>query len=67
MGYVSHVVRSKKRAWVPAVLKYNIVPCSILIEVCNLNNEEDAKLMKDPLFRQKVANAYIEALILYYS
>ncbi len=62
-----HVVRSKKRAWVPAVLKYNIVPCSILIEVCNLNNGEDASLMKDPLFRQKVANAYIEALILYYS
>jgi len=62
-----HVVRSKKKVWVPAVLKYNIVPCSTLIEVCNLNNDEDAKLLQDPLFRQKVANAYIEALILYYS
>lgn len=62
-----HVVRSKKRAWVPAVLKYNIVPCSTLVEVCNLNNLEDARLLMDPLFRQKIANAYIEALILYYS
>jgi N-acetylmuramoyl-L-alanine amidase len=61
-----HVVRNRK-AWVPAVLKYNIVPCNVLIEVCNINNAEDAQLLKDPLFRQKIANAYIEALILYYS
>lgn len=61
-----HVVRNKN-AWVPAVLKYNLIPCSILIEVCNINNQEDAKLLRDPVFRQKIANAYIEALILYYS
>jgi N-acetylmuramoyl-L-alanine amidase len=61
-----HVVRNKK-AWVPAVLRYNLIPCNILIEVCNLNNKEDAELMKDPVFRQKIANAYIEALIMYYS
>lgn len=61
-----HVVRNKK-AWVPAVLRYNLIPCNILIEVCNLNNKEDAKLMKDPVFRQKIATAFIEALIMYYS
>lgn len=61
-----HVVRNKK-AWVPAVLKYNLIPCSILIEVCNLNNVEDAELIKDPIFRQKIANAFIEAIIMYYS
>ncbi len=61
-----HVVRNRK-AWVPAVLRYNLIPCNILIEVCNLNNKEDAELMKDPVFRQKIANAYIEALIMYYS
>lgn len=60
-----HVVRNA-RAWVPAVLKYNLIPCSILVEVCNINNKDDAMLLKDPLFRQKVANAYIEALIMYY-
>ena len=34
-----HVVRGK-RSWVPAVLRNSIVPCSVLIEVCNLNNAE---------------------------
>lgn len=61
-----HIVRNKK-VWVPAVLRYNLIPANVLIEVCNLNNKEDAELMKDPVFRQKIANAYIEALILYYS
>ncbi len=61
-----HVVRNRK-AWVPAVLKYNLIPCSVLIEVCNINNKDDANLLCDPYFRQKIANAYIEALIQYYS
>ncbi len=61
-----HVVRNRK-AWVPAVLKYNLIPCSVLIEVCNINNKDDANLLCDPYFRQKIANAYIEALIHYYS
>ena len=61
-----HVVRGKG-SWVPAVLRNSIIPCSILIEVCNLNNTEDAKLMKDPEYRQAVADAYIAALIKYYS
>jgi len=62
----NHVVRGK-RSWVPAVLRYNIVPCSILLEVCNINNKKDANRLKDPEFRKKVADAYIEALIRYYS
>lgn len=61
-----HVVR-RRHAWVPAVLRNNIVPCSVLIEVCNLNNRKDAKLMRDPAYRQAVADAYIKALIAYYS
>jgi N-acetylmuramoyl-L-alanine amidase len=39
----------------------------VLIEVCNLANAEDAKLIADPAFRQAVAEAYIQALIRYYS
>lgn len=61
-----HVVRGR-HAWVPAVLRNNIVPCSVLIEVCNLNNRKDAKLIRDPAYRQAVADAYIDALIAYYS
>lgn len=61
-----HVVRGH-RSWVPAVLRNTIVPCAVLIEVCNLNNPKDAKLIADPAYRQKVADAYIQALIKYYS
>lgn len=61
-----HVVR-RHRAWLPAVLRNSIVPCSVLIEVCNLNNAKDAKLIADPAYRQAVADAYIDALIKYYS
>jgi N-acetylmuramoyl-L-alanine amidase len=61
-----HVVRGK-RSWVPAVLRNSIVPCSVLVEVCNLNNVKDAALIADPSFRQAVAEAYVDALIRYYS
>jgi N-acetylmuramoyl-L-alanine amidase len=60
------VVRGK-RSWVPAVLRNSIVPCSVLVEVCNLNNVKDAALLADPSFRQAVAEAYVDALIRYYS
>lgn len=61
-----HVIRGR-RSWVPAVLRNSIVPCSVLIEVCNLNNAKDAALISDPKFRQSVAEAYVEALLRYYS
>ncbi|MEW5764660.1 MAG: N-acetylmuramoyl-L-alanine amidase family protein [Acidobacteriota bacterium] len=61
-----HVIRGK-RSWVPAVLRNNLVPCSVLIEVCNLANPKDAALIADPAFRQRLAEAYVDALIRYYS
>jgi len=61
-----HVVRGR-RAWVPAVLRNTVVPCSLLVEVCNIANKEDAELLKDPAYRQAIAEAYIDALIAYYS
>lgn len=61
-----HVVRSR-RSWVPAVLRNTTVPCAVLIEVCNIANKEDAELLKDPAYRQAIAEAYIDALIAYYS
>jgi N-acetylmuramoyl-L-alanine amidase len=61
-----HVIRGR-RSWVPAVLRNSIVPCSVLIEVCNLSNAKDAGLIADPAFRQLVAEAYVNALIRYYS
>ncbi len=61
-----HVIRGR-RSWVPAVLRNSIIPCSVLIEVCNLNNGKDAALIADPAFRQAVADAYVDALVRYYS
>ncbi len=61
-----HVIRGR-RSWVPAVLRNAITPCSLLVEVCNIANAEDAELLRDPAYRESVAEAYIDALIAYYS
>ncbi|HEX2225419.1 MAG TPA: N-acetylmuramoyl-L-alanine amidase, partial [Thermoanaerobaculia bacterium] len=53
-------------AWVPAVIRYNQVPAKMLLEVCNLMNEEDRKLLQTRAYRQKVAEAVVQGLIAYY-
>jgi N-acetylmuramoyl-L-alanine amidase len=57
----SFVVRGG-RPWVPAVIRDTPLRFKMLVEVCNLANEEDAKNLRDPKFRQSVAEAYVEAL-----
>lgn len=52
--------------WVPAVLRYNSVPAKILLEVCNLANEQDRKLVQTRAYRQKVAEAVVQGLLAYY-
>lgn len=59
------VVRSR-RAWVPAILRYNQVPAQFLLEVCNLSNPDDLKLMKTRGFRQAVAEAIVAGIVDYY-
>jgi N-acetylmuramoyl-L-alanine amidase len=53
-------------AWVPAVLRYNSVPSKILLEVCNLANDEDRRLIQTRAYRQKVAEAIVRGLLAYY-
>ena len=55
------------RAWVPAVLRCNVVPVETLIEVSNLSNPADARAIRDPSYRQKVAEAYVEGLMRYFA
>ena len=55
------------RAWVPAVLRCNVVPVETLIEVSNLSNPADARAIRDPAYRQKVAEAYVEGLMRYFA
>jgi N-acetylmuramoyl-L-alanine amidase len=60
-----HVVR-RGRAWAPAVLRGNLVPTKILLELANLQNRKDAEMLKDPAYREKLAGAVVQALEEYY-
>ena len=57
----------RTRPWVPAVLRCNQISVEILLEVCNINNPVDAHLLTDPVFRQNMADAFVDALLSYYS
>jgi len=57
----------RTRPWVPAVLRCNEVSVQILLEVCNINNPVDAQTLTDPAFRQKIADAFVDALLSYYT
>lgn len=55
-----------RRAWVPAVLRYNAVPAKLLLEVCNLANEQDRNLLKTRAFREHVAEAIVAGVLSYF-
>jgi N-acetylmuramoyl-L-alanine amidase len=52
--------------WVPAILRYNRIPARVLVEICNLNNPDDRRLLRSRGYREKVAEALVEALIAFY-
>jgi N-acetylmuramoyl-L-alanine amidase len=54
------------REWVPAILRYNRIPARVLVEVCNLNNPEDRKLLVTKSYRDRVARALVSALVEFY-
>jgi N-acetylmuramoyl-L-alanine amidase len=54
------------REWVPAILRYNRIPARVLVEVCNLNNPEDRRLLRTHEYRQNVAEALLEGLVSFY-
>jgi len=60
-----NVIRSG-REWVPAILRYNRIPARALIEVGNLNNAEDRKLLATRAFRDRVARALVSAFVDFY-
>jgi N-acetylmuramoyl-L-alanine amidase len=59
------IIRARS-AYVPAVLRYNAVPAKALLEVCNLANAEDRRLLQTRAFRQRVAEAVVEGILAYY-
>ena len=56
----------RRRPWVPAVLRYNAVPTAVLLEVCNLANPEDRRLIQTRAFRQHVAEAIAAGVLDYF-
>lgn len=60
-----NVIR-RGREWVPAVLRYNRIPARVLLEVCNLNNPDDRKLLVTRRYRDRVARALVSALVDFY-
>ncbi len=53
--------------YVPAVLRGNLVPTKVLIEVANLSNPTDCERLADPAWRQQFAEAYVAALKAFYN
>ena len=54
------------REWVPAVIRYNVVPTRLLLEICNLGNDKDRALMKTKAYRQKVAEALYDGIVSFF-
>lgn len=54
--------QSQNRVYVPAVIRNTKVPTKVLIETANINNPTDRERLRDPAWRQAVAEAYVDAL-----
>ncbi|MEO8215474.1 MAG: N-acetylmuramoyl-L-alanine amidase [Acidobacteriota bacterium] len=55
------------REWVPAVIRYNMIPTRMLLEICNFGNDQDRALAKTRVYRQSVAEALEEGIVRYFA
>lgn len=62
----SQIRRSRNRSYVPAVLRNTKVPTKVLVETANLKNSTDRQRLADPWWREQFAQAYVDALKVYY-
>ena len=54
------------REWVPAVIRYNLVPTRLLLEICNLGNKNDRELMTTKKWRESIAQAIYRGMVEFY-
>ncbi|MCL4691660.1 MAG: N-acetylmuramoyl-L-alanine amidase [Candidatus Hydrogenedentes bacterium] len=54
------------KEYVVAVLRNTMVPTKVLVECANLTNPTDCKWVSQPWWRERFAEAYVEALKAYY-
>jgi N-acetylmuramoyl-L-alanine amidase len=55
------------REWVPAIIRYNLVPTRMLLEICNLGNAGDRALIRTKKYREQVADAIYQGLVDFYA
>ena len=55
------------REWVPAVIRYNLIPTRVLLEICNFGNEQDRGLARTRAYRQSVAVALEKGIVRYFA
>lgn len=60
------VIRGRE-IWLPAVLRGNVVPTKVLVEMVNLNNAEDAALLSRAADRERLAESLASALALHFA
>ncbi|HUP48825.1 MAG TPA: N-acetylmuramoyl-L-alanine amidase [Thermoanaerobaculia bacterium] len=61
-----NVVR-EGREWVPAIIRYNVVPTRLLLEVGNLGNKKDRELIRTRKHRTQLAEAIYRGLTDFYT
>jgi hypothetical protein len=59
---VRNAINRSGKTFVPAVIRTNAAMTKVLVEVANLQNEEDAALLKNADFREKFASAVVRAI-----
>ncbi len=51
-----------RHSWVPAVLRYSLAQNAVLVEACNMANDEDRDLLLDHQWRERFARAVVEGV-----
>jgi N-acetylmuramoyl-L-alanine amidase len=51
-----------RRSWVPAVLRYTAAQNAVLLECCNMANDEDRRLLVDRRWREDFARSVVEGM-----
>ncbi len=59
------VIRGRHE-WIPAVIRGNQVPAAVLVEMVNISNKQDAKLLSTAAERERLATALFRAMWTYF-
>jgi N-acetylmuramoyl-L-alanine amidase len=66
-GPVRDNVIRNGREWVPAIIRHNVVPTRMLLEIGNLGNARDRELLQTKKHRQQLAEAIYAGIVDFYS